>query len=113
MRYTKWFASFALAAGMAVMGTTAASAQDYRDVRHDYNRVERLRDTIARDRARLAADMRYGNRWAVQRDREALDRHEAELRVMLRETRRDWRDGNFDRGSNDYRNNNYSNGYRR
>src|SRR3954466_10143579 len=108
MRYTKWFASFALMAGMAVMGATAASAQDYRDVRHDYNRVERLRDTIARDRARLAADMRHGNRWAISRDRATLDRHEAELRAMLRETRRD------DRGYNGgYRDSGYSNGYRR
>src|SRR5690349_18180175 len=98
MRYTKWIASFALAAGMAVMGSTAASAQDWRDVRHDYNRVDRLRDTIARDRARLAADMRHGDRRAIARDRAQLDRHEDELRVMLRETRRDWRDGNFDRG---------------
>jgi len=106
MRYTKWIASFALAAGMAVMGSTAASAQDWRDVRHDYNRVDRLRDTIARDRARLAADMRRGDRWAVSRDRAALERHETELRVMLRETRRDWRDGNFERGSyNSYRDN--------
>ena len=39
MRYTKWFASIALAAGMAVAGTTAASAQDWRDIRHEYNRV--------------------------------------------------------------------------
>ncbi len=111
MRYTKWFASFALAAGMAVMGTTAASAQDWRDLRHDYNRVERLRDTIARDRARLVADMRRGDRRAVARDRAILDRHEDELRFMLRETRRDWRD---DRGYNGgYRDNSYSNGYRR
>ena len=111
MRYTKWFASFALAAGMAVMGTTAASAQDWRDLRHDYNRVERLRDTIARDRARLAADMRHGDRWAAARDRAMLDRHETELRLMLRETRRDRRD---DRGYNDRnRDNGYSNGYRR
>ena len=42
MRYTKWFASFAIMAGMAVAGTTAASAQDYRDLRHDYNRINRM-----------------------------------------------------------------------
>ena len=108
MRYTKWFASLALAAGMAVMGTTAASAQDWRDNRHDYNRVERLRDTIARDRARLAADLRRGNRREISRDRAALERHEIELRVMLRETRRD------ERGYNGgYRDSGYSNGYRR
>lgn len=103
MRFTKWFASFALAAGMVVMGTPAASAQDWRDLRHDYNRVDRLRDTIARDRARLAADLRRGDRRAASRSRLALERHEAELRVMLRETRRDWRDNG--RG--------FGNGYRR
>jgi hypothetical protein len=117
MRYTKWFASFALAAGMAVMGTTAASAQDWRDLRHDYNRVDRLRDQIARDRARLAADLRRGDRRSAARNRLALERHEAELRVMLRETRRDSRDnsrGYNDRGYNNRANNGaYGNGYRR
>src|SRR4051812_18839665 len=89
MRYTKWFASIALAAGMAVAGTTAASAQDWRDTRHEYNRVDVLRSTVARDRARLAQDLRHGNRWEIARDRAQLDRHEAELRVMLRNTRYD------------------------
>jgi hypothetical protein len=97
MRYTKWFASIALAAGMAVMGTSAASAQDWRDVRHDYNRVDRLRDIVARDRARLAADLRRGDRWAAARSRATLERHEAELRAQMRETRRDTRD--FNRGA--------------
>src|SRR5215208_4473942 len=103
MRYTKWFASFALAAGMAVMGAPAASAQDWRDLRHDYNRVERLRDTLARDRARLAADVRRGDRRAIARDRGMLDRHEDELRLMLREPRRDWRDDRRNNGG--YRDN--------
>lgn len=102
MRITKWFATFALAAGMVVMGAPAASAQDWRDLRHDYNRVDRLRDLIARDRARLANDYRRGDRWAAMRDREALARHQAELRMMLRETRRDWRDRD---GYNGYRDN--------
>jgi len=103
MRKTKWFASLALAAGMMVAGTSAASAQDWRDVRHDYNRVETLRNTVARDRARLAQDTRFGNRRQVARDRETLDRHEAELRAAMRDTRFDNRGAS---GS-------YGNGYRR
>ena len=91
MRYTKWFASFALAAGMAVAGTSAASAQDFRDLRHDYNRVDWLRDAVARDRARLDADYWHGNRWAVARDRAELERHEAELRAQYRDIHRDER----------------------
>jgi hypothetical protein len=113
MRYTKWFASFALAAGMAVMGAPAASAQSSREVRHDLNRVERLRDLVARDRARLAADLRRGDRWAAARSRTMLQRHEVELRAMLRETRRDVRD--YNRGNSPYndRYSRYNNGYRR
>jgi hypothetical protein len=91
MRYTKWFASFALAAGMALAGTSAASAQGFRDLRHDYNRVDWLRAAVARDRARLNEDMRYGRRWAAQRDREELMRHEAELRAQYRDVRHDYR----------------------
>ena len=103
MRKTKWFASMALAVGMLAAGTTAASAQDWRDVRHDYNRVDRLRATVARDRARLAEDLRFGNRFAVSRDRAILARDEAELRSQMRDVRWDSRDR--DRGSNDYRDN--------
>src|SRR4051794_19902668 len=92
MRKTKWFASMILAVGMLAAGTTAASAQDWRDVRHDNNRVDRLRATVARDRARLAEDMRFGNRVQVMRDRAMLERHEAELRSQLRDVRWDMRD---------------------
>ena len=101
MRKTKWFASMALAVGMLAAGTTAASAQQWRDVRHDSNRVDSLRAVVARDRARLAQSMRFGNRFQVMRDRATLERHEAELRSQLRETRFDLRDR--DRGFNDYR----------
>src|SRR6185312_14225801 len=102
MRYTKWFASIALAAGMAVAGTTAASAQDWRDTRHEYNRADWLRSAIARDRARLAESSRHGNRREIARDRAQLERDEAELRAQVRDSR-------YDRG---YRSNGgYSNGY--
>ena len=101
MRKTKWFASFALAAGMLVVGTTAASAQDWRDVRHDYNRVDSLRSTVAGDRARLAEDLRCGNRFAADRDRAILSRHESDLRATTRDIRRDTR--GFDRDYDGYR----------
>jgi hypothetical protein len=101
MRYTKWFASIALAAGMAAAGTTAASAQDWRDTRHEYNRVDALRATIARDRVRLAADLRHGNRREIARDRAQLERHEAELRAQLRLTRYDRGYGSFGSGYTD------------
>ena|SRR5678815_4522489 len=100
MRYTKWFASIALAAGMAVAGTTAASAQVWRDTRYEFNRVDMLRSAIARDHARLADAYRYGNRWEIARRRAELERHEAELRAQLRNTR-------YDRGfGNGYNNTN-------
>jgi hypothetical protein len=92
MRYTKWFASFALAVGMAVAGTTAASAQDWRDTRHDYNRVDMLRAAVARDRARLDDDIRHGRRWAIAGDRAQLDRDERTLRAQTRDVRTDYRD---------------------
>ena len=71
------------------------------DIEH---RVEMLRNVVARDRARLSEDMRHGNRWEIRRDRETLNRHEADLRAALRET------GWNNRGAFDSR---YSNGYRR
>ena len=104
MRKTKWFASVALAAGMMVAGTSAASAQDWRDVRHDNNRVESLQRLVARDRARLADDMRHGTRRQIDRDRDMLNRDEADLRAAMRDTRWD------NRGAY---NNGFANGYRR
>ena len=101
MRYTKWFASIALAAGMAVAGTTAASAQEWRDMRHDNNRVDGLQSAIARDHARLAEDYRHGNRREIARDRAELERHKAQLRAQVRDSR-------YDRG---YGANSYGNGY--
>src|SRR5581483_5579425 len=96
MRYMKWFASFALAAGLTVAGTGAASAQDWRDLRHDYNRVDVLRSEIAADRARLNEDLRCGNRYAAARDRAELERDERALRAQSRDIRRDVRDYRYD-----------------
>jgi hypothetical protein len=105
MRYTKWFASIALAAGMAVAGTTAASAQDWRDTRRENNGSEWLQSAVARDRARLAEDYRHGNRRDIARDRAQLDRDEAALRARSRDNR-------YDRGSNGAYRNGYTNNLR-
>jgi hypothetical protein len=113
MRKTKWFASVALAAGMLVAGVSAASAQDWRDVRHDNNRVESLQRVVARDRARLADSLRHGNRWEVRRDRETLERHEADLRAAMRDMRWDNRNSYNGRYNDRSYNNGYTNGYRR
>jgi len=87
MRYTRHFASIALAVGMLLAGASVVSAADWRDsyqggrreFRGDYGRVERMRANIARDRARLEEDMRW-RRWdRVRRDRADLARDEREL----------------------------------
>jgi hypothetical protein len=89
MRYTKWFASIALAAGMAVAGTTAASAQDWRDVRHDSARIQQMNADIARDRARLNEDIRRGRQQAAARDAADLARDQRALNAQLRDVRHD------------------------
>jgi hypothetical protein len=101
MRYTKWFASIIVAAGMAVAGTTAASAQDWRGTSHELNRADSLRSAIARDHARLAEAYRHGNRREIARVRAELDRHEADLRAQFRDNR-------YDRG---YDSRGFTNGY--
>jgi uncharacterized protein RhaS with RHS repeats len=112
MRYTKWFASIALAAGMAVAGTTAASAQDWRGVSHSYNRADSLRSVIARDHDRLADAYRHGNRREIARVRADLDRHEAELRAELRDNRYDRYGNGYNNRSNGGFNNGFNNGRR-
>ena len=104
MKYTKYFAGFALAVGLLAAGTNTASAQqwhdrsyarqDYRqdvrqDLRRDYRRVAEMRERVARDRARLAEDIRCGNRTAAYRDRMELARDERALEFQLRDIRHD------------------------
>jgi hypothetical protein len=79
MKYTKYFAGFALAVGLLAAGTTPASAQEYR-------RRDALRADIARDRARLNEDIRCGRREAARRDAANLARDQRAIRY-----RRDWR----------------------
>jgi hypothetical protein len=93
MRYSKIFAGFALAAGIAA---STASAQEYRgrfydrqDLRSDYYRVDAMRDHIARDRARLNEDIRCGRQDAAARDAADLARDQRALDAQTRDIRHD------------------------
>lgn len=59
------------------------------DLRQDYAAIDRLRDRVAFDRARLDEDYRCRRVWAVDRDRDQLERDEAALRAMVRDVRHD------------------------
>jgi hypothetical protein len=91
MRYTKWFASLALAGGMAVAGTGLASAQEWRHVDNDYARISRMQNDIARDRARLDEDIRCGRQQAAARDAADLARDQRALNAQRRDVHNDIR----------------------
>ncbi len=108
MRYSKWLAGFALALGMALPGASALSAadpywdrqelrRDYRDLRQDSYNVERLRWQIARDRDRLAEDVRCHRDWAAVEDSRVLARDQRALEVALWSIRRDRANTYWDR----------------
>jgi hypothetical protein len=105
MRYTKWFASIALAGGMALASAGAASAQDlrWRHVDNDYARIEGMRNHIAQDRARLDEDIRCGRQQAATRDAADLARDQRALQAMRVDVHRDIRGYDDD----DYRGNSY------
>ena len=84
MKFAKFFGLLALAAGMA-------SAQDWRDIRHDYNRIDRMQADIGRDRARLNEDIRCGRQGAAARDAADLARDQRALDAQYRDVRRDYR----------------------
>ena len=77
MRYNQLFAWCALAVGMALPGASVVSAADWDG---------RLRNDIARDRARLNEDIRCGRRGAAAADARDLARDQRALHA-----RRDWR----------------------
>ena len=90
MRYFKSFAWLALAAGIALTGASSAYGQGYyRDLRHDQERVERLRADIARDQWRLNEALRSGRRWEAERISRDLARDQRALDAQLRDIRRD------------------------
>jgi len=94
----KLFARCALAVGlMALPGASLLSAAGWdngRDLRQDYARVDRLRDNIARDRARMNEDIRCGRRAAAAADSRDLARDQRALDSQYRDIRHDrydWR----------------------
>lgn len=94
MRY-KMLASLALFAGIAMAQDPYLRwdiHNDRRDLRHDYSRVARMRDDIARDRVRLDEDIRCGRSWRAAEDARDLARDQRALDAQLRDIRRDRRD---------------------
>src|SRR5260370_41127523 len=107
MRYTKLFAWFTLAVGMAGASVLSAEEpywdrrdrdihydrqdlrQDYRDLRHDYSQVNDLRADIARDRWRLDEDIRCGRDQAAAQDARDLARAQRALRALTRASKHD------------------------
>jgi hypothetical protein len=91
MKYTKYFAGFALAVGLLAAGTPTASAQGYenraferQDMRRDYRRIDEMRERVARDRFRMEEARRYGNWEAARRFSADLARDEQALRYTMR-----------------------------
>ena len=85
MKYAKFFGLLVVAAGMA-------SAADWRDVRNDYGRIDRMQADIARDRARMNEDIRCGRQGAAARDAADLARDQRALDAQYRDVRRDYRE---------------------
>ena len=65
---------------------------DRRDLRQDYARVDRMRNDIARDRARLNEYIRCGRSQAAAEQARDLARDQHRLDAQLRDIRRDRRD---------------------
>ncbi len=104
----KRFASMVLAGGMALAGLGIASAQDWDHVDNDYARIQRMRDDIGRDRARLDEDIRCGRQDAAARDAADLARDQRALEAMRYDVHRDIRRG-YDRDDYGYRDSYYRN----
>jgi hypothetical protein len=70
--------------------------EDYRDLRHDYGEVDRLRADIARDQNRLNEARYYGNWWEANRISRDMARDRARLNALLRDIAHDRRDIHHD-----------------
>jgi len=99
MKLTKLLTSMAVFGGIAFMGATSASAQDWRDVYHDRNdirqdsyHVNAMEQHIAADRARMNEDIRCGRSEAAARDAADLARDQRSLQASRRDLRYDGRD---------------------
>ena len=114
MLKSKLFVWFALTAAAALPGASSLAAQqryygqptyqeradlrsDYRDLSHDWERVNRLRADLARDEWRLREALRYGRRWEAERISRDIARDRRLLDAQLRDIRRDRNDINRDR----------------
>jgi hypothetical protein len=103
MRNFRFLTWLTLAAGIAATGTSTLSAQDwhdayrdrqdirsdYRHIDQDYDRVNRMRADIARDRARLNEDIRCGRSGAAAQDAQDLARDQRVLDAQVRDVRHD------------------------
>ncbi len=65
---------------------------DYRDLRHDYAQLDRLRADVARDRYQLDAALARGDEWAATRIAGDLARDQRALRALQADIDRDHRD---------------------
>ena len=97
MRYSKCVIWLTMAAAMALPGASTLAAQDYygrynyRDVAHDYDRVNRLRADMERDQWRLNEALRCGRNREAQRIARDIDRDRRALEWQRRDIRRDLR----------------------
>src|SRR5690349_7726783 len=96
MRYTKLFAWFTLAVGMAGASVLSAEDWDRRDLRQDYSRLNYMRSDIARDRERLNEDIRCGRDQAAAQDARDLARDQRALNAQMRDIRHDRADMYWD-----------------
>ena|SRR5947209_3300102 len=115
MRYSKWFMWCALAVALAAPGARALSAADrdwwggqrnrqdlradYRDLRHDSTRMDRMRADIASDRARLDEDIRCGRSAEAAEDARDLARDQQALNAQFRDIQRGRSDVYYNRNS--------------
>ena len=105
MKYSKFMAWAAIAAGLLITGAQAKAAEPYHqwdirhdrmDLRHDYARADFLRNDIAQRRDRMAEDYRCGRRSAAAQERRAIERDEAELRAQNHDIHADRSDLRYD-----------------
>lgn len=116
MKRFQFFAIAALAVGMAAPATL--SAQDWRDLHHDYARSDRMSDDMARDQARLNEDIRCGRTEAAAEDARDLARDQRAYASQQSDIQRDqyrspYGDRYYNRSNDGYNNgyNGYGNGY--
>jgi hypothetical protein len=105
MRYTKLFAWFTLAVGMAGASVLSAADSDWdrrdihydrQDLRQDYSRLNNLSSDIARDRQRLNEDIRCGRDQAAAQDARDLARDQRALNAQTRDIQHDRADMYWD-----------------